>query len=213
MRRSCTPASRPRPRSRFRAPLLASLAVLTAATALPGAAAAQGSGGLYEYGVAGNLTLKGQISGPVTVSGRLVAELDTAGAYTGDLTLTTKKTALKLVGVVPVDASVSVTPTGRATGTITRGTLALAVPVRFGFRSVSLLGLKIAGGGACKAKATSTIALHAAMSPFEPLDGGALEGTFSLGSGLTSCGSMGGLAGTLLQSRSGTAALTLTPGA
>ncbi|MBW8482118.1 DUF6801 domain-containing protein [Actinomadura parmotrematis] len=161
----------------------------------------------HDYDVKGTAAVKAA-GGALPVTGAAAADLDAAGNFTAALTLASAKGTVKLLGFLPVDASVTPVPQGPATGTLKDGTLTGKASVLTRFTAFTLFGLPVGGGDTCQTAAPSDVALSS-QGAFDPAAGGRVTGTFELAA-LTGCGALTGLLGSSVSGPGNTLDVQLT---
>lgn len=140
-----------------------------------------------------NFKLKGSTTikagnGTAPLNGKIAAKFNlNKGTFDADLTLDNTTAKLKALGFLPVDAQLSFKPVGKTTGSLTAGKLSATSKTDIFIPSVKSFGLKIGGGATCKTSSPSTIPLTSTGTAFDPLKGGAVEGTYSVAK-LQGCG-------------------------
>jgi len=144
-----------------------------------------------------NFKLKGSTTikagnGTAPLNGKIAADFDLAsGKFTADLTLDKTTAKLKALGFLPVDADLVFTSIGKTNGAInmTTGQLTANSKVDIAIPTVKSFGIKIGGGAKCKTSSPSDIPLTSTGGPFNPLQGGAVTGTYSVAK-LKDCGAL-----------------------
>jgi len=140
-----------------------------------------------------NFKLKGSTTikagnGTAPLTGSIAAQFNlNKGTFDADLKLNDTTAKLKALGFLPVDARLSFKPVGKTTGALSAGKLTATSKTDIFIPSVKSFGLKIGGGAQCKTSSPSTIPLTSTGAAFDPLKGGAVEGTYSVAK-LQGCG-------------------------
>ena len=134
------------------------------------------------YGVNGSSTIKKLNSGLPLGPGTLATEVDLMGGkFAGDLALPDASGRFKLFGFVPTTATVRMIPQGRTTGTITAGAVTARTTVGIKLTDVRVLGIQVVRPtDRCQTVTPSDIDLTSKPG-FDPLTGGDLTGTYTIG--------------------------------
>ncbi|MEH3052757.1 MAG: IPT/TIG domain-containing protein [Patulibacter minatonensis] len=163
----------------------------------------------YGYALAGSATLKTLTKGTLPLSGTVDAELKlSTGAFSATLGLNATQGNLTALGFLPVSAKVQLVPLVPATGTLTSAGLTASTQVRIKLPEIKALGIPLAGGANCQTKNPSQINLKSGAD-FDPLEGGTLNGTFSI-SDLSGCGFLTGLVSPITSGSGNAISLKLT---
>ncbi|MDQ8046603.1 MAG: fibronectin type III domain-containing protein, partial [Patulibacter sp.] len=164
------------------------------------------------FGVAGTATLKNLTKGALPLSGQTTATFAADGAVSANLTIAPiRSVTLKVLGFLPVSATVEMIPTAPVTGQLTGTRLTATAKVRIKLPKITTAGIPLAGGAGCQATQVSSIPL-ASTGPFTVAGGGTLAGSFSI-SNLAGCGVLTGLVSPLTAGGGNAIAVTLTPAA
>ncbi len=165
----------------------------------------------YGYDATGAATLKTLVQGFLSLRGTIDAKLGLpSGAFTADLDLNQTKGNLMALGLLPVSATVKITPTETVTGTLKNGVLRANAKVRISLPYITLFGIPVGGGGSCRAKNVSSIALKSTQQYFYALEGGPIAGSFAI-SELVGCGGLTGIISPLTAGTGNAIRLNLTP--
>ena len=167
---------------------------------------------IYTAGLTGTATMKTLVSGPIPLSGGIVADMALADAtFEADLTLNPSTGRLNALGFLPVTAKVGFVNAAKTTGDIsTDGVLTANATIRIKLLEIKLFGaIPLAGGNNCQSKTLSKIKLTSKPA-FDPVVGGAISGTFALGD-LNNCGLLTGIVSPLAAGGGNTINATLKP--
>ncbi|WP_053717984.1 DUF6801 domain-containing protein [Saccharothrix sp. NRRL B-16348] len=134
------------------------------------------------YGVNGSSTIKKLNSGLPLGPGTLATEVDLmAGKFEGDLALPDTSGTFKLFGFMPTTAKVRLIPQMRTHGTITAGAVTARTAVGIKLTDVRVLGIQVVRPTDwCQTVAPSIVDLTSKPG-FDPLNGGGLTGSYSIG--------------------------------
>jgi chitodextrinase len=164
------------------------------------------------YAAKGSTYVKGG-HGSAPLNGSIAAQmLLSKGTFTADLQMDDTTANLKILGFLPVTARLSFVPVGKTTGSLTNGVmrahsdLSIKIPVSkaFGF-------IPIAGGRNCQTVKPASVDLASKSGVFfNPLEGGAVHGEFTLPA-LKDCGLLTPILSLLTAVPGNTIDLNLTP--
>ncbi|MDQ8044350.1 MAG: fibronectin type III domain-containing protein [Patulibacter sp.] len=167
------------------------------------------------YAVAGTATLKNLAKGSIPLSGSAslaVTSIFNPGSptpvksFAGELTLAPAAANLKVLGFLPVTATIQFAPTAPLTGSAGDASTSATLKTRIKLPSVKAFGIQIGGGASCQTTQASTIPLSSS-APF--LGSVTLAGTFAIGN-LSGCGALNGIVSPLTAGSGNALALTLT---
>lgn len=187
-----------------------------ALTAVPAATAhADGTVLAVTYDAAGTSVVKKTGStialGPTTLAVKVAPD----GSLTGSLPLPPRTTTFKVLGLLPVTATVTFVPAGgkrQVTGTL--GVNKVRSKARYVLRlsDVSVGGLPAFVGSSCQTSSTVVIPANTpAGQKFDITTGGTLEGTYTIPS-FANCGLTTGIINLLVPGEGNTETITLSNG-
>ncbi len=149
--------------------------------------------------------------GPTTLTNYLNAD----GTFTADLPLPATTSQFKVIGLVPVKATVNFVPTGPATGKlVSNPTPAVSATATYYIKlsNVTLAGIPAFVGTKCQTSAPVSIPVATpAGQKFDITKGGNLTGTYTIGK-FANCGLTTGLVNLLVPGAGNTVQFTLSNG-
>lgn len=163
------------------------------------------------FDITGTSTI-GSANGTVPLSGGIDAEFDLAtGEFTADLTLEPTTGNFNVLWLLPVTSEVEFVQTAETTGTFVDGVLESSSTMDIKLPNLTLGGwLPLGGGPDCKTVSPSVIDLSSGDTPFDPLAGGTLTGTYTL-SAVSGCGFLNDWISPFVAGPDNTVEITLTP--
>lgn len=208
-----------RARGTWRRVLVGSVAGAVAAGALTLAATpAQAAGGptiTVVYDAAGSSTVRSTGSvvplGPTT----LTTVVSGDGTFTGSLPLPPQRTSFTILGLLPVQATVTFEPAGgkrQVTGTLSLNRVRSKARYYLRLSDVTVAGLPGFVGSSCRTVAPVVIpASTPAGQKFDLTTGGTLSGTYTIGQ-FAGCGLQTGIINALIPGSGNTESITLSNG-
>ena len=195
---------------------VSSVALVAAAAALTAAAgpavAATTPAYTVAYDASGSSLVKKPNSTIALAPTTLTNYINADGTFTADLPLPATTSQFKVVGLLPVKATVNFVPVGKAVGKLTAPTVSATATYYIKLSNVTLAGLPALVGGKCQTSAPVSIPVATpAGERFNVTSGGHLTGTYTIGN-FANCGLMTGLINLLVPGSGNTATVTLSNG-
>ncbi len=142
----------------------------------------------------------------------LTAALNADGTFGGSLPLPPAKANFKVIGLVPVSATVSFIPVGQLSGVLDGTTVSASATYTLKLTNVTLGGLPGLVGSRCQTTSPVSIPVSTpAGQNFDILKGGTVSGSYKIGN-FSHCGLTTGLVNLLVPGSGNTVSFTLGAG-
>jgi hypothetical protein len=167
----------------------------------------------YHFNLAGQTNMNTATVGSAPLTGTIDAVMDlSTKAYTADLVLKPTTGKMTAMGIFAMDVAMSFQQVGKTTGTLSNGILISHSKMYVQFDYFKIYGFYSLGGGPdCKTETPIDVTLQSAPDKFfNPLQGGAITGTFTLPA-LVNCGYVTGVISSFAQGAGNTISMNLTP--